>query len=45
MPFKVAAFEVSAEAADVVTDGVEVVVNDSTVPNDVPTEFEAMAQK
>jgi hypothetical protein len=36
---------VTLEAALVVTTGAAVVVNDSMLPNDVPTEFCAMAQK
>src|SRR5947208_436237 len=44
-PLSCADDEVTALAAMEVTDGPCGVANDSTVPNDVPTEFCAMAQK
>ena len=43
-PFSVAVVEATAVAAEVVTAGTPDVVNDSTAPNAVPSEFEAIAQ-
>jgi hypothetical protein len=43
-PLSVAPVVVTDVAATVVTVGTDAVVNDITVPNPVPAEFEAMAQ-
>jgi hypothetical protein len=40
----VAVVAVIGVAASVATDGADVVINETTAPNDVPTEFCAMAQ-
>ena len=44
-PLSVAVVDVRPVAAEVVTVGTVAVVNDSTAPNAVPSEFEAIAQK
>jgi uncharacterized membrane protein HdeD (DUF308 family) len=44
-PFSLAVVLATVVAAEVVTAGTAAVVNESTEPKEVPTEFEAIAQK